>query len=188
VEHRAVNHLELGALLALALGVCAPACVPADVTFAPCGEANACLPGFRCIDGLCAPCEEGGCPGAELGGGVGPAGGTVCGFGDACLVVPAGALTAPITLTIRAGSASTLVSGLELLSQPVVVGPPELVFASPARLEIPISTTRTSSAIAVYGAATEAGPWTPLTGTSTSITAVGGVTGAGVYVAAVPSR
>lgn len=149
----------------------------------PCTAEGACLPGFRCEEQVCVPCEgEAVCtpiPTEELG----PAGGALC-SGANCLDVPSGALSSFVTFELAEVPASEL-SGIEALSDALELRPGSTTFNPDAGIELAVSgSTLSPDRWAVYRADTTSGPWTRLDGVSSAGKAKGTTDRAGLFVAA----
>lgn len=116
-------------------------------------------------------------PGSRVEGTIGPEGGTLSGtsgtaLAGVSLVVPSGALSAPVTFAIDAAPAPTGPGGAKLASPYVRVGPDGVAFAVAARLTLPWTSTVASPQLAAV--ARIGFSWSSLqdpTGDATSVTA-----------------
>ena len=172
--------MAIASLTALAI---VASCATDDAGLAPCSADGRCLAGFRCEEGFCVECGAAECTSQSLDG-VGPEGATVCGSDDVCLKIPASALSEFVDVRISLASPNVDIDGLVLLSRVYSLAPAGQTLTTAATLEIPISTDTPVSSIAVYGSATESGPWSRLPGSATSITATAQVTALQFVVAA----
>lgn len=115
--------------------------------------------------------------GSRVEGTIGPAGGTLSGTSGSVLagvvfVVPAGALSSPVTFAIDIVAAPAGPGGAKLVSPYVRVGPEGIAFAVPAKLTLPWTTTVANPQLAPV--ARIGFSWSSLldpTGDSTTVTA-----------------
>lgn len=154
------------------------ACVP-DADLTPCTAEGRCLPGYRCIDLRCHPCDGDECPIIH---GVGREGGIVCGDGDVCIDVPGSAFETVTPVRVDLAGAVAPV-GVVPLSEAYLISPNGALLTMGAKVEVPISSTTAADQISVYRADVLEGPWIRLQGESDNITARGTLDQLGYVVA-----
>ena len=149
---------------------------------APCDEHAECLPGFECEVGNCVACDE--TCSENLGEGVGVRGAIVCGADNVCLHFPPNALSEPLTIFIEKLSDEPMTPQLKQLSDVYSARPGGLMLESEVLIEIPITSSISPDRVFVYQANHLDGPWEKLTGTSTTVTALGFTNNLSLFIAA----
>jgi len=138
---------------------------------APCTEHAECLPGFECRVARCVACDQV-CL-ERPGEGVGPRGASVCGADNVCLHFPPDTLLTPQSVAIQRLPEGASLPNASSLSPIYSILPSDLMLEMEVTIEIPITSSTSPDQVAVYQSDTIDGPWTKLTGTSTTNTAIG---------------
>ena len=149
---------------------------------APCTESAECLPGFECEVGSCIACDK--TCSENLGEGVGPRGAIVCGADNVCLHFPPDALSEPLTIFIEKLSDEPMTPQLQQLSEVYSAQPDGLMLESEVLIEIPITSSISPDRVFVFQSNHLDGPWVKLTGTSTTVTALGLTDHLSLFIAA----
>ena len=147
----------------------------------PCSALGQCLPGFRCIENVCIVCGEDRCPAPA---GLGTEGGLICGADDVCIEIPRQALAARTSIAVSLARTASSTPALISLSPIYSITPTDTALMSPAKVDIPISSTIAVDRIGLYRGDSANGPWIRVEGNNNAVTASGRIDRLGFVTAA----